>query len=744
MDGIPAYVLKIANTDVDPALLEAQAAMMERMAEGAPEVQCPRPVPDRDGAVLGSITAASGTHLVRVLTWVPGVRLAERPRPPETLRGLGRLMGRTSKALAGFDHPALTRRLAWDLAHGLRTIDERVAAIADDRDRQFVLDAARDFEGMWAPLLQHLPMQVLHNDANDHNVLLTPLEEGRERVTGLIDFGDAVRSYRVAELAIAGAYAMLGASNPVEAVAQVAAGFDAVRPLADLEVRLLLPLVQLRMLVSVVMSASQRAREPENAYLSVSEDQAWVALGQLDVLDFDRACDHLRAALGRPTGRPRRRERRPAAELSRARANLLLPSLSLSYDEPLHIVRGEGTRLYDAEGRAYLDCVNNVCHVGHGHPTVVRALAAQARVLNTNSRYLHDLRVEYAQRLAGTLPDGLDVCAFVSSGSEANELALRLARSCTGRRDLVVLEGGYHGNTSTLVEASHYKFEGKGGSGRPDWVQVAPLPDPYRGRHRVSAVDSEAAASGYAEGVREALARAEAQGGAAAFLSEAIPSCGGQIVPPTGYLAAAYAVARTAGAVCIADEVQTGFGRVGNAFWAFEAEGARPDVVTMGKPIGNGHPLGAVVTTREIADAFAGGMEYFATFGGNPVSCAVGLAVLDVIEAEGLQENAARVGAYVLGRLSELGSSFARVGDVRGRGLFLGVELVDDPHGRTPDAALAHRLVQSCRKGGVLLSTDGPDHNVIKIKPPLVFSTEDADLLVDTLAAALAAELNTR
>jgi 4-aminobutyrate aminotransferase-like enzyme len=417
------------------------------------------------------------------------------------------------------------------------------------------------------------------------------------------------------------------------------------------------------------------------------------------------------------------------------RRRLLGPSLSLSYRTPLHIVRGEGAWLFDAAGRAYLDCVNNVAHVGHANPRVVEAGIAQMRLLNTNTRYLHETVVRYADRLTALLPKHLEVCYFTNSGSEANELALRLARTATGRPDVATVDVAYHGNTQRLVEVSPYKFNGPGGAGQPDDVQVMPLPDPYRGAHRGAGPE---VAEAYLAGAREVLDRAASAGHpAGAVIAEGIPSVAGQIVPPPGWLAGLFDAARAIGAVPIADEVQVGFGRVGSAVWAFEAQGARPDIVTMGKPIGNGHPPGAVVTTRAIADAFANGMEYFNTFGGNPVSAAIGLAVLDVIADEGLQEHARLVGERLLAGLSELAGRHDAIGDVRGAGLLVGFELVRDRATRAPDAELASELVNRAAEAGVLLSTDGPDHDVIKIKPPMVFAAADADRLVETVDAVL-------
>ncbi len=412
----------------------------------------------------------------------------------------------------------------------------------------------------------------------------------------------------------------------------------------------------------------------------------------------------------------------------------LSATLSLSYRNPLHIVRGYRSFLYDSDARRYLDMVNNVCHVGHCHPRVVRAANAQMAVLNTNTRYLHRNIVDYAERLTAKLPDSLEVCFFVNSGSEANDLALRLARIHTGRTDTLVLDGAYHGNLSSLIEISPYKFDGRGGRGAPPHVHKLPMPDGFRGKFRSS---DPGYGSKYVADARETIEKLAAENRPiGAFIAESILSCGGQIVLPPQYLRDMYRVVHDAGGVCIADEVQVGFGRVGSHFWAFETQDAVPDIVTMGKPIGNGHPLAAVVTTRAIAESFQTGMEYFNTFGGNPVSCAIGLAVLDVIEDEKLQNNAAELGEYLMNGLRVLKNQHPIVGDVRGRGLFLGFELVKDGD-LTPAAEQATYLVNRMREEGVLNSTDGPLENVIKLKPPIVFTKSNADFFLDKLSNIL-------
>ncbi|RMG68648.1 MAG: aminotransferase class III-fold pyridoxal phosphate-dependent enzyme [Bacteroidetes bacterium] len=422
------------------------------------------------------------------------------------------------------------------------------------------------------------------------------------------------------------------------------------------------------------------------------------------------------------------------ADILAGRSAYLGPNLSLSYSPPLHIRRGYGAYLYAHTGRRYLDTVNNVAHVGHEHPAVVRAGQRQMAILNTNTRYLHPEIVAFAEELQATLPAPLSVCYFVNSGSEANELALRMVRTATGREDMLALEIGYHGNTGACIGVSSYKFDGKGGQGAPPSTHIVPMPDPYRGRYRGADTGPR-----YAAHVTGTLNRLQEAGRApAGLIAESILSCGGQIVPPDGFLREAYARVRAAGGLVIADEVQTGLGRVGEAFWAFALQGVIPDIVTIGKPLGNGHPVAAVVTTRAIADAFANGMEYFNTFGGNPVSCAIGRAVLRTVQEQGLARQAGETGAYLTEGLQDLQARYPAIGEVRGAGLFLGIELVADPEDRTPDLRLAAQIVQQMYRRGILMSTDGPQHNVLKIKPPMCFGRLEADILLDQLSQVLA------
>ena len=422
-------------------------------------------------------------------------------------------------------------------------------------------------------------------------------------------------------------------------------------------------------------------------------------------------------------------------DLLERRGALLNPALSLSYKGPLQIERAFMQHLYDHEGQRYLDCVNNVPHVGHNHPRVVAAAQDQTAILNTNTRYLHPTILDYAEALTATLPDPLSVCFFVNSGSEANELAIRLATAYTGGNDFIVINDAYHGHTTALIDISPYKFNGPGGRGKPDHVEVATMPDGYRGAAR--GYDS-CAGEFYARSVSDKVAAIEERGGhLAAFFSEGIMGCGGQMPHPADYLKRAYDIVRAAGGVCVADEVQTGFGRVGSHFWSFQLSGVIPDIVAMGKPIANGYPLGAVVTTPAIAAAFNNGMEYFNTFGGNPVACAIGLEVLNIIKDENLQRNAFDTGNHWMQRLQKLQAQHPIIGQARGSGLFLGVELIRDAKTLEPADWEATYIVERMKERGILLSTEGPHHNVLKLKPPMVFRREDVDLFMAVFADVL-------
>ncbi len=410
-------------------------------------------------------------------------------------------------------------------------------------------------------------------------------------------------------------------------------------------------------------------------------------------------------------------------------------NLKLSYDQPVMLMRGWKHHLFDEWARPYLDAYNNVPHVGHAHPRIQAVAAEQLKRMNSNTRYLHPAQTAFAAKILAKMPEGLTVCYFVNSGSEANELALRLARAATGGRDMVTPDHGYHGNTTGAVNISAYKFNAPGGVGQADWVHLVEVADDYRGSYRRDDPDRARKFAALLDKPLDKIAKQGEQ--LAGFIAETFPSVGGQIIPPPGYLKEVYDRIRAAGGIAIADEVQTGLGRLGSHYFGFEQQEVVPDIVVLGKPIGNGHPLGVVVTTPTIAEAFAQGPEYFSTFGGSTLSCRIGAEVLDIVDDEGLMENARVIGETLLDGLRGLQTEFDVIGDVRGMGLFVGVELVEDPDTRAPATQIAGYIKNRMRDARILLGSEGPDDNILKIRPPLTFDTEGRDMLLHVLRGIL-------
>lgn len=403
----------------------------------------------------------------------------------------------------------------------------------------------------------------------------------------------------------------------------------------------------------------------------------------------------------------------------------------LFYHNPVHLVRGRGVFLYDAEDREYLDCYNNVASVGHCHPHVVKALCDQAHELNTHTRYLHDNVIQYAEMLADTMPGNLEICMFVCTGTEANELAMRIARTVTGKNGAIVMENSYHGNSTLINELSTIAYSRHN---RPDHVAAVEPPNIYRGPYLAG---ENNLAEKYATLVNEAIEVLDNRDqGVAAFMCDTIFDTQGTLEAPPDYFEKVYAKVRAAGGLCIADEVQAGLSRTGRN-WGFEHYNVVPDIVTLGKPMGDGHPVAAVVTSPEIADSFATSSFYFNTFGGNPVSAAVGKAVLEVIRDEAITDHVHKVGTYLRQQLEKLAERHAIIGNVRGKGLFLGIELVTDRDTKEPANEIARDLPDRMREEGILIGLSGRLGNVLKVRPPLVFSRENADFLVETLDRVL-------
>ena len=408
-------------------------------------------------------------------------------------------------------------------------------------------------------------------------------------------------------------------------------------------------------------------------------------------------------------------------------------NLSLTYNDPVMLVRGWKHHMFDEWGRPYLDAYNNVPHTGHAHPRIQAVAADQLKRMNSNTRYLHPAQTAFADKILSKLPDAFEVCFFVNSGSEANELALRLARAHTGAKGIVTPDHGYHGNTNDAVAISAYKFNKPGGIGKADWVELVEVADEYRGSFKH---DDPERAKKFADLVDPAIARLQdGPHGVAGFIAETFPSVGGQIIPPAGYLAEVYKKIRAAGGICIADEVQTGLGRLGEYYFAFEHQRALPDIVVLGKPLGNGHPIGAVITTRAIAESFDNGIEFFSTFGGSTLSCRIGKEVLDIVDDEGLQDNARAMGTRLLDGLRNVQSRHPAVGDVRGMGLFVGVELIHPDGSEATD--ICSYIKNRMREHRILIGSEGPKDNILKIRPPLSIEAEDIDMILTVLDKVL-------
>jgi 4-aminobutyrate aminotransferase-like enzyme/Ser/Thr protein kinase RdoA (MazF antagonist) len=459
----------------------------------------------------------------------------------------------------------------------------------------------------------------------------------------------------------------------------------------------------------------------------------WPGVGAPDDMYLWSAlCPNPAALLNLPDGKVLY-EPTDKAQIRAGRAAHFGGNLSLTYNDPVMLLRGWKHHLFDEWGRPYLDAYNNVPHVGHAHPRIQAVAADQLKRMNSNTRYLHPAQTAFADKILSKMPDHLDVCFFVNSGTEANELALRLARAHTGAKGMVTPDHGYHGNTNAAVAISAYKFNKPGGVGQADWVELVEVADDYRGSFKR---DDPARAQKYADLVDGAIEALQARGqGLAGFIAETFPSVGGQIIPPKGYLAAVYDKIRAAGGVCIADEVQTGLGRLGDYYFGFEHQGALPDMVVMGKPIGNGHPLGVLVTTKEIAESFDNGIEFFSTFGGSTLSCRMGKEVLDIVDDEGLQENARLMGERLKKGLQVIEADFACVGDVRGMGLFLGVELI---HADGREASEVCSFIKNrMRDFRILIGSEGPKDNILKIRPPLTIEADDVDMILSCLRQAV-------
>jgi 4-aminobutyrate aminotransferase-like enzyme/Ser/Thr protein kinase RdoA (MazF antagonist) len=722
VDGGRPAVLKISNAAEDPARLDLEALAAQRVAHIDPEIPVALPwlvpgtphSPDDPAAFRATIQGPGGTHHARMYdrlpgrAWVSGASLSD-----DAVRDWGTMAARVGRALRGFWHPSAARVMLWDVQHALR-LRPMLGAVRDAEIRELVAAALDRYELTVTPVWPSLRAQVVHTDLCASNVLVD--DDGR--VSGIIDFGDASWSALVVDLAAVLETVVDGREGDdfFRAARLAIDGFEKVTPLEPGERAILAELLAARMCAAVVVPASRAALydDPDTLQPGVRELGAAV-LRQLESVGWDEVARRLG---GREPGKGW-----TVPALAERRARAIGPAMTgLTYREPLHLVRGDGAWLIDADGRRYLDAYNNVPVVGHGHPRVVEAIVRQARRLNTNMRYLHETALEVAERLVASTDGELDVVMFVNSGSEANDVAWRIARAVTGGDGGIATDFAYHGITEAITALTPEEWGSRPG---PEHVRTWRPPDALRGFDRsLEELDTalrELAKSGHRP--------------AAAILDGVLTSDGIIGLDPA---MAAELVRRThdAGALWIADEVQGGHGRTGAAMWSYQRLGIEPDIVTLGKPMGNGHPVAAVITRRDLAERFSPEGDFFSTFGGNPVAMAAALAVLEVIDDERIVEGAGEVGEYLAGRLRDVAARTPLIGDVRAIGLAIGVEIVR-PGTTEPDPATTKEIVEGMRQSGVLIGTTGRHSNTLKIRPPLVFRRREADLLVSTLEEVL-------
>ncbi len=949
------HILKVMREGCQTDFVDLQCSALNHLRT----FSLPLVVPSQKGRPFEVCKDEKGRdRILWVLENLDGKTWAEfKPKTSDLILKLGETIGAMDNALTDFDHSGLYREFKWHLPSG-DWIADKLEIIADASQQKIIREILDDFSDIKADL-DALPVQAIHNDINDYNILVTGSLNDSPAISGIIDLGDMCSAPVVCDLAIAAAYVVLDHPNPESALENLVKGFHSAYPLSPREIDMIWPLLRLRLAVSVVNSTMMAREKPHDPYVLISQGPAWAFLESQKVnpdliaprlrvacgfgvndstqsimkwLDENRGCfarvlgralntlpraslsvadstlpqnpfdltpeeaatlgiecpgfylgyyaeprliytdkafykgpfkasnrrtvhigvdifapagtkvhaplnatveavenrkdnldygglvilchamekgtpfftlyGHLNPkSIGALTvGQPIEKGQaiaelgeqehnggwaphlhfqtglintdpnwpgavdpdeldfwsmfypNPAAILNLDNDKLAYrpPSkvgvlaqrkarfgqnLKLTYSDPVMFLRGWKTHLFDEWGRPFLDSYNNVPHVGHAHPRIQAVAADQLQRMNSNTRYLHPAQIAFAEKIASYMPEPLSICFFVNSGSEANELSLRLARAHSGGKDMITPDHGYHGNTTGCIDISAYKFNAKGGVGPSEWVHLIEVADDYRGRFRRGEADI---AQKYADLVDEALTNIRASNGKlAGFIAETFPSVGGQIIPPKGYLPAVYGKIRKAGGVCIADEVQTGLGRLGNYYFGFEQQGAVPDIVVLGKPVGNGHPLGVVVTTKEIADSFAKGPEFFSTFGGSTLSCRTGLEVLNIVEDEHLQKNAQHMGDKLLAGLNGFKEKYEIVGDVRGYGLFIGLDLVNNLQTREPGTVLADYVKNRMRGHRILMGSEGPHDNILKIRPPLTIEDEDIDYILEVMDKVL-------
>ena len=709
------YVLKIYDASASSkANIDGESHILANL-QNLKHYDFPAPITSNSG----TLWIEENNTVYRLLTFVKGDFLGNISRNKTLARELGAFLAQMDTMTIGmYDAPTMAKQIPWDLRFFHKN-EPLIKYIPNAKLRSLVAYFFLQFKEMVLPHQEELRMGIVHNDGNEWNVLTR-----NNSISGIIDFGDMCYTWTINELAVAITYYMMDHENPLEYAVELIKGYHAIRPLETLELDVLYYLIAARLCTSVCNSAYTKKQNPDSKYITISEESAWNLLHLWLTINPTAAKNTFRKAAGFPPV-----QRNALEKQLELRKQFISNSLSLSYTEPIHMVRSAFQYMYDANGNTILDAYNNIMLVGHCHPKVVQAAQRTFARLNTNTRYVYDELQSYSEKLLSKFPACLNKVFFVNSGSAASDLAIRLAQIHTKKNKVMVMEHGYHGNTRLGIDISHYKYEHKGGPGKKEYIVEAPMPKIFG-----AGFDSEEEATAfYVEKTEKEIQEHESE--ICAFIAEPIIGCGGQVPLPKDYLKNIYPKIRAQGGVCISDEVQVGFGRLGNYFWGYEMYNVVPDIVIIGKPMGNGHPMGAVITTTEIAQSFENGLEFFSSFGGNPISCAIGEAVLDVIQEESLDAEAQKTGAYLKSHLMDLGKRFPEIADVRGEGLFLGIEIMDEK--LQPDTMRAQYLKNGLREQNILIGTDGPKDNVLKIKPPLYFNHENCNTFISHIEKLL-------
>jgi 4-aminobutyrate aminotransferase-like enzyme len=718
------YVLKIVDGAADPQTTDCQVGVLRHLAEQDPSLPVPRVFATQQGDDLGQAEQDGISYATCLMGYIPGQLLAEQRPRRSLLTNVGDTLARVDRALQGFFHPALAQHIAWDVRR-LPELIEFASYVGADEVRRNVETVCGDLKDRLS-LLRGLRSQAIHGDCHSGNLLV---DTAAGAVCGVLDFGDMIHAPLILEPAVAMSELLTEALTTPDDLASLLEGYALVQPLETAEVAALFDLITARQAVTILLHAWRGRHNDDGA--RVLDKGAANAAASLDrLLRLGRAALtqawHDAAGTSPPSS--------ASVDLGR-RHRLMGSGAELFYEKPLQFVRGDGVWLYDPQGHAYLDVYNNVPHVGHCHPTVARAIQRQVRMLATHTRYLHEGILEYAEELTARCPANLDACIFVNSGSEANDVAWRMAQFATGHAGGLVMANAYHGITEAVAALT----PGSGQPTDPRVVALAPPPATLSVGDIMDSADLAAADADTDAAIRTLASRGFAP--AAFFIDTALTSSG-IFDPPPAWLASVAARVRAAGGLVVADEVQYGLGRSGSHLWGFERRGLSgpglaPDIVTLGKPVGNGYPMGVVIADRRLIEAFQAKFGFFSTFGGNPVAAAAGLAVLRVLDREQLLANARTTGEYLRDRLETLSTQHECVGRVRGAGLLLGLEILgsDERAAKIRTKKIVNALSSRAR---VLIGSEGPLANILKLRPPMPFLPQHADLLVQAIGAAAA------